>query len=175
MYNNSNANECFNTGTGNDRHQELLYKDDEEDEIDSEMNKIEKKIEDEENKKLENDNDKMIQSHLNNTMQKTRTGIKKTELDKKLERNKKREVLVRPMPLVYSEENYKYNLFDEIGCLGDNQLAHKMKQTSNLNREAMDNFARTHTKYANINYFQQELIDAAASVWWDNPMLEKEF
>jgi TATA-binding protein-associated factor Taf7 len=72
-------------------------------------------------------------------------------------------------PLVYSEENYKYNLFDELGSLGDNKLAHKMKQMSNKNREAMDNFSRTYTKYANINYFEQELKDSAASCgWWDD-------
>ena len=80
------------------------------------------------------------------------------------------------MPLTYSEDNYKYNLFDEIGCHGDNMIAHKMKQISNKNREAMDNFSRTYTKYSNINYFEQELNDAAASRWWDNDTeLEKKF
>lgn len=83
---------------------------------------------------------------------------------------------MRPMPLTYSEDNYKYNLFDEIGCLGDNMIAHKMKQVSNRNREAMDNFSRTYTKYSNINYFEQELKDAANSHgWWENDELEKEF
>jgi hypothetical protein len=78
-------------------------------------------------------------------------------------------IIQGPMPTVYSEENYKYNLFDELGCLGDNLLAHKMKQMSNKNREAMDNFSRTYTKYANINYFEQELKDSAASCgWWDD-------
>jgi hypothetical protein len=82
----------------------------------------------------------------------------------------------RPIPLIYSEENYKYNMFDEIGCDGDNKLAHKMKQISNKNREAMDNFSRSRTKYSNINYFEQELKDAASSHgWWDNDELEKEF
>lgn len=70
---------------------------------------------------------------------------------------------------IYSEENYKYNLFDELGSLGDNKLAHKMKQMSNKNREAMDNFSRTYSKYSNINYFDQELKDASASNgWWDD-------
>ena len=78
-------------------------------------------------------------------------------------------------PIEYSEENYKYNLFDEIGCLGDNMLAHKMKQVSNKNREAIDNFSRTYSKYSNINYFDQELKDAEASRWWDNEDLEKDF
>ena len=82
----------------------------------------------------------------------------------------------QPCSMTYSEDNYKYNLFDEIGCLGDNKLAHKMKQVSNKNREAMDNFSRTYTKYSNINYLEQELKDAAASQgWWDNEELEKEF
>jgi len=76
---------------------------------------------------------------------------------------------------VYSEENYKYNIFDEIGCSGDNKLAHKMKQTSNLNREAMDNFSRMNTKYSNINYFEQELKEHAARIWWDDETLEQEF
>jgi hypothetical protein len=71
--------------------------------------------------------------------------------------------------LIYSEENYKYNLFDELGSLGDNKLAHKMKQMSNKNREAMDNFSRTYRKNSNINYFAQELKDASASNgWWDD-------
>ena len=74
-----------------------------------------------------------------------------------------------PMPLTYSEENYKYNLFDGLGSRGDNLYAHKMKQTSNKNREAMDNFSRTYSKYSNINYLEQELNDASASYgWWDD-------
>lgn len=77
--------------------------------------------------------------------------------------------------LVYSENNYKYNIFDDLGCDGDNKLAHKMKHTSNLNREAMDNFSRMQTKYSNIGYFEQELKEHAASRWWDNPELEDEF
>jgi hypothetical protein len=81
----------------------------------------------------------------------------------------------KPNEQTYSEENYKYNLFDEIGCLGDNLLAHKMKQVSNKNREAIDNFSRTYSKYSNINYFEQELNDAANSRWWDNDELEQNF
>ena len=110
-------------------------------------------------------------------MNKTDQEIKET-LDKTMESvrlNNQATADKRPMPLVYSEENYKYNLFDEIGSLGDNLLAHKMKQISNKNREAIDNFSRTYSKYSNINYFEQELNDAANSRWWDNPELEKHF
>jgi len=78
-------------------------------------------------------------------------------------------------PLVYSEENYKYNMYDELGSLGDNALAHKMKQTSNLNRQAMDNFSRMQTKHSAINYFAQELKESANMPWWDNEELEDEF
>jgi hypothetical protein len=77
--------------------------------------------------------------------------------------------------LKYSEDNYKYNIFDDIGSLGDNMLAHKQKQRSNMNRVAMDNFSRMQTKNSNINYFEQELKDAAGSRWWDNEELEDEF
>ena len=80
----------------------------------------------------------------------------------------------RPMPLEYSENNYKYNLFDEIGSLGDNKIAHLMKHVSNKNRVAIDNMARQN-KYTNINYFAEELNDHANSVWWDDETLEKEF
>ncbi len=80
----------------------------------------------------------------------------------------------RPRPLEYSENNYKYNLFDEIGSLGDNRIAHLMKHVSNKNRVAIDNMARQN-KYTNINYFTQELDDHANSIWWDDETLEKEF
>ena len=80
----------------------------------------------------------------------------------------------RPKQLEYSENNYKYNLFDEIGSLGDNKIAHLMKHISNKNRVAIDNMARQN-KYTNINYFAEELNDHANSVWWDDETLEKEF
>jgi hypothetical protein len=89
----------------------------------------------------------------------------------------KKELKPPPKPghLKYSEDNYKYNIFDEIGSLGDNMLAHKQKQRGNMNRVAMDNFSRMQTKNSNINYFAQELKDAAGSRWWDNEELEDEF
>jgi hypothetical protein len=80
----------------------------------------------------------------------------------------------RPMKLEYSENNYKKNLFDEIGSLGDNKIAHLMKHVSNKNRVAIDNMSRQN-KYTNIKYFEQELKDHANSVWWDDETLEKEF
>jgi len=80
----------------------------------------------------------------------------------------------RPMALEYSENNYKKNLFDEIGSLGDNRIAHLMKHVSNKNRVAIDNMSRQN-KYTNINYFAEELKDHANSVWWDDETLEKEF
>ena len=80
----------------------------------------------------------------------------------------------RPKQLEYSENNYKYNLFDEIGSLGDNKLAHLQKHISNKNRVAIDNMARQN-KYTNINYFAEELNDHVNSVWWDDETLEKEF
>ena len=80
----------------------------------------------------------------------------------------------RPKQLEYSENNYKYNLFDEIGSLGDNKIAHLMKHVSNKNRVAIDNMTRQN-KYTNINYFAEELNDHANSIWWDDETLEKEF
>jgi hypothetical protein len=114
------------------------------------------------------DMDKQIKEKMDKTM-------KKTKDDSKKETNPKHLVIQQPKQLKYSEDNYKYNLFDEIGCDGDNMIAHKMKQMSNKNREAMDNFSRTFTKYSNVNYFDQELKDAEASRWWDNQDLEGEF
>ncbi len=80
----------------------------------------------------------------------------------------------RPNQLEYSENNYKYNIFDEIGSLGDNKLAHLQKHISNKNRVAIDNMARQN-KYTNINYFAEELNEHANSIWWDDETLEKEF
>jgi hypothetical protein len=78
-------------------------------------------------------------------------------------------------PAEYSENNYKENVFDDIGSMGDNLLAHKMKQISNKNREAMDNFSRMQKKYSNLGLFYEELTDAANSRWWDNDALDDEF
>lgn len=81
----------------------------------------------------------------------------------------------RPKPLEYSENNYLKNIFDEIGSLGDNKLAHRMKYLSNMNRVAIDNRARL-DKYTNLNYLTEELDDHANSVWWDDDVaLEKQF
>jgi hypothetical protein len=81
----------------------------------------------------------------------------------------------RPKPLEYSENNYLKNIFDEIGSLGDNEIAHRMKYMSNMNRVAMDNQARQ-DKYTNLNYLKQELDDHANSVWWDDDVaLEQKF
>jgi hypothetical protein len=93
----------------------------------------------------------------------------------KKELDQTQELKPKSTHLKYSEDNYKYNIFDEIGSLGDNMLAHKQKQRSNMNRVAMDNFSRMQTKNSNINYFAQELKDAAGSRWWDNEALEDEF
>jgi hypothetical protein len=119
-----------------------------------------------------NDSDVDIDKQIKEKMDKT---MKKIKDDPKKETNQKHLVIQHPKQLKYSEDNYKYNLFDEIGCDGDNMLAHKMKHISNKNREAMDNFSRTFTKYSNVNYFDQELKDAEASRWWDNQDLEGEF
>jgi hypothetical protein len=81
----------------------------------------------------------------------------------------------RPMPLEYSENNYKHNLFNELGSLGDNGLAQLQKFRGNLNRVAIDNFARQ-DKYTNINYIEQDLIEYANSRWWDDDVhLEAKF
>jgi hypothetical protein len=80
----------------------------------------------------------------------------------------------RPMALEYSENNYKKNLFDEIGSLGDNRIAHLMKHVSNKNRVAIDNMSRQN-KYTTINDLAEELKDHANSIWWDDETLEKEF
>jgi len=74
----------------------------------------------------------------------------------------------------YSENNYKYNTYDELAGIGDNLLTHKMKQMSNMNRVAIDNFARQN-KNTNIHYFNNELDEHANSVWWDDDTLENEF
>ena len=79
-----------------------------------------------------------------------------------------------PKQLEYSENNYKKNVFDEIGSLGDNNIAHLMKHMSNKNRVAIDNMSRQN-KYTNMHYFEQELKDHANSIWWDDESLESEF
>lgn len=81
----------------------------------------------------------------------------------------------RPMPLEYSENNYKYNLYNELGSLADNRLAKLQKKIGNRNREAMDRMARM-DKYTNIGYFTEELNEHANSRWWDDDVeLEREF
>lgn len=80
----------------------------------------------------------------------------------------------RPMPLVYSENNYKKNTFPELSGLGDNRLVTLQKHRGNKNREAMDRMARTN-KYTNLGYLKRELDDTANSRWWDDESLEGEF
>jgi hypothetical protein len=80
----------------------------------------------------------------------------------------------RPMPLEYTENLYK-NIHGELAGLGDNRLAKLQKHRGNKNRAAMDNFARTYTKYSNIGYFSDELENTANSRWWDDQTLESEF
>lgn len=119
--------------------------------------------------------DENLKNKLNATMQEVKSETKsEPKINAESETTPIKSTVIFK-PIEYSEENYKYNLFDEIGCLGDNMLAHKMKHISNKNREAMDNFSRTYSKYSNINYFEQELKDAAASRWWDNEDLENDF
>jgi hypothetical protein len=83
-------------------------------------------------------------------------------------------ISVRPMPLVYSEDNYKENTFPELSGLGDNRLVTLQKHRGNKNREAMDRMARTN-KYTNIGYLKRELDNTANSRWWDDESLEGEF
>ena len=77
-------------------------------------------------------------------------------------------------PMEYSENNYKYNMLDNLGSLGDNIIARHMKHVSNKNREAIDNFARQN-KNTNINYLKGELDEHANVAWWDDDDLEQEF
>lgn len=117
--------------------------------------------------------DNLIQKKLNNSLKMARKKNNDTDILNESELYTENHLDMKqrenPIPLTYSEENYKYNMFDELGSRGDNKLAHKMKQISNKNREAMDNFSRTYSKYANINYLEQELNDASAAYgWWDD-------
>lgn len=117
---------------------------------------------------IEMDNEK-IKEEIDKTMKKIKDGP--SEKDPKIEPV----VPTPPKQLTYSEDNYKYNIFDDLSCEGDAKIAHQMKHMSNKNRQAMDNFSRTYSKYSNINYFEQELKDAEASRWWDNQDLENSF
>jgi hypothetical protein len=80
----------------------------------------------------------------------------------------------RPMPLEYTENNYKKNTLPELSGLGDNRLVLLQKHRGNKNREAMDSMARTN-KYTNLGYFKRELDNTANSRWWDDESLESEF
>jgi hypothetical protein len=103
----------------------------------------------------------------------------KTEYKNEIVKNKseyKNEIVKKDLyNQTYSEDNYKYNIFDDMGSEGDNMLAHKQKHRGNMNRVAIDNFSRSQNKYSNINYFDQELKDAESSRWWDNDDLDDEF
>lgn len=126
-------------------------------------------------------NKQPIKPQLKNTQKKTSQKISpNTKTTNKEQHNTPSQVSdtefeKQMQPIVYSEENYKYNMFDELGSLGDNALAHKMKQTSNLNRQAIDNFSRMQTKNSAINYFAQELKESENMHWWENEELEDEF
>ena len=76
-----------------------------------------------------------------------------------------------PKPQTVESETFEKIDVDNSGEISKTEF----KQISNKNREAMDNFSRTFTKYSNLNYFDRELKDAAASRWWDNQDLENEF
>jgi hypothetical protein len=80
----------------------------------------------------------------------------------------------RPEGLIYSEGNYKDNMFSELGGKGDNELSQRMKFMSNQARVSIDNQARVN-KYTNIGYIKEELDNHAASRWWDDETLEEEF
>ena len=80
----------------------------------------------------------------------------------------------RPEGLIYSEGNYKDNMFPELGGKGDNELSQRMKFMSNQARVSIDNQARVN-KYTNIGYIKEELDNHAASRWWDDETLEGEF
>ena len=67
--------------------------------------------------------------------------------------------------IIYSEDNYKYNIFDELGSDYDNKLAHKQKQRGNMNRVAIDNYSRNN-KLTNIEYLESELEAAESRIWW---------
>ena len=117
--------------------------------------------------------------HPQKLMKSQNKSVDKIDIEKKVNKanqEAKKEISnTEPTHLKYSEDNYKYNIFDDIGSSGDNMLAHKQKHRSNMNRVAMDNFSRSQTKFSNINYFAQELKDAEASRWWDNEKYEGEF
>lgn len=110
--------------------------------------------------------DDAIQDKVNKALVESKIERKELEPEKK--------EMAQPMQLEYSENNYKNNIFDEIGSMGDNNIAHLMKHMSNKNRVAIDNMSRQN-KYTNINYFAAELDEHANSVWWDDETLEDEF
>ena len=101
--------------------------------------------------------------------------IKKDKLEKEPAYPKDLDLKDRNYPLTYSENNYKENLFPELGSLGDNKLAYLQKHRGDKNKQAMDRASRMN-KYTNINYFSGELKEHANSIWWDDDFeLEKKF
>jgi len=109
-----------------------------------------------------------IRSAASDAMKKVKEGLEVQQKQQLLP------ISARPMPLVYSEDNYKKNTFPELSGLGDNRLATLQKHRGNKNREAMDRMARTN-KYTNIGYFKRELDNTANSRWWDDQSLSAEF
>lgn len=135
---------------------------------------IEKKIKDRKNAEQENIVADAIKTEDKKETELITKKVLQAQVDSKPKSRGLEPMSSRPKALEYSENNYKKNLFDEIGSLGDNKIAHLMKHVSNKNRVAIDNMARQN-KYTNINYFEQELKDHANSIWWDNEKLEQEF
>jgi hypothetical protein len=65
-----------------------------------------------------------------------------------------------------------YNRYNDVICPGDKRLSDRMKWMGQKNKFAIDNRAKF-DKYTNLNYFEEELNDAANSRWWDNDDLEQ--
>jgi hypothetical protein len=131
--------------------------------------KLDKKLINQQNE-LENDN---IKKAAANAIKKVKEGLKEKDS------SYPPPPVIKPfserhMPLEYSEENYKENLFPELSGLADNRLSTLQKFRSNRNRVAMDNQSRQ-DKYTNIGYFQRELDNTANSRWWDDESLQREF
>jgi hypothetical protein len=114
-----------------------------------------------------------IKSLDDSIQNKVNKALTESKLERKESVQEKKE-MTQPARLEYSENNYKNNIFDEIGSMGDNNIAHLMKHMSNKNRVAIDNMSRQN-KYTNINYLAAELDEHANSIWWDDETLEDEF
>lgn len=149
-------------------------------EIDAKILLNKDNIESFDNKTNENKYDEIDTNYITKMIMKAKESIKELVIPKNIKSEDKIKteysdnIRIIPKQLEYSENNYKKNLFDEIGSLGDNNIAHLMKHVSNKNRVAIDNMSRQN-KYTNMHYFEQELKDHANSVWWDDESLESDF